>query len=519
VRDDDLRRTFEQYGSIESVRMLDTKNCAFVTFHSLESAKAAHAGTYGLRINGVDLKINWGRAPQGGSRQDGGGGRSQDSGYGAGYGGGGGRYDGGYGGGQQGGYGGHSGGYDRPHREDQFLTPSPNIWIGNVDPNAPEHELRAIFDRFGPIERVKMHPQRNCAFVNFVELSSALAAKAEMTGYMFYGQPLKVNFGKARETRSQDRPYGDRERDRDQGRGPSYGSGYNDRPSYDQRGPAGDSHTAPQASAPVAPSIPISEPQGIPDEVKAMVDRLVDAFSKNPDLEAQTKNNQADNPKFSFLFPGREGHDYFLWKRYGSQLQNASSSSSSNGAGSQGPAVFRLPPGAQPLSANETEDLTGILRNLDASKDKINAGADFVARHADRSEAIAVTIFDYAFNHILPSQQVLHIVYLINEIFNMTRRAKADTSTPKDSAVLQLPSAFLIGSGLARLMNLSKNEETKGTLQQLLVHWQNENVFTQEQIEDLNADFDPSDSKKRKRDPSTGDAIDDIDAKRRAEAH
>lgn len=519
IREDDIRRAFDQYGPIESVRMLDAKNCAFVTFANLESSKNAHASTYGLKINGAEVKINWGRPNNGnnnGPRDGGyGGGGGGQGGYGGGQGGGyGGQggYQGGGGYGGQGGYGGgQQGGYQSRGPREEHNQPSPNIWVGNVDPNVTEHELRTCFDRFGAIERVKLFPQKNCAFINFVELNSALAAKAEMNGFPLFGQMLKVNFGKPRAPGGGDREergprYGDRDGGRDfrgdDGRGPRFDSPHQD-----------GGHQQHQVAA--APSIPVSEPQDIPQESKDFIDKLVGGFESNPELEAMTKQNQSENPKFAFLFPGREGHNYYLWKRYGSKLASAATHTNgdNNGIGA-GKFDATLPANTEPLNANEAEDLEGILRTLDASKDRIMAGADFATKHAKKARAVATAILDYALNRLSPTQNVLHVVYLVNELFNVVLRARTSPG-PDSTDLLQLAPAFL--PGLSRLLHAANSGENAQITNNILNRWKTETIFTNDDFAALeSAVLSGEPNKKRKRDGD--DAEDSLDAKRAAPA-
>jgi len=391
------------------------------------------------------------------------------------------------------------------------VTPSPNIWIGNLDSNIPEHEIRAAFERFGPIERVKMLPLKNCAFVNFVELNSALAAKAEMNGYMFFGQPLKVNFGKPRTP-------GFREQGQDGfERGPGghqpRGSPY--RP--DDRGnasgpyppgPRDETNGRPQYPVPTAVSIPLAEPTNVSEDVRSRTDKLVEAFKKNPDLEAMTKQNNATNPNFSFLFPGGEGHEYYLWKRFGSEV--VSSAASAPAAPKSVTFVPKLAADSEPLSANEAEDFEGILRTLSPSDEKIKSAAEFVAEHASKADALSNALFDYAFNKISPTQNPLHFVFLINEIFNVTSRAKAAPDADPESPVLGLVKPFL--AHLAKLMNVSNTEEQKKVLLDILARWKKQNTLNDEELASISADFEGSDSKKRKREDS--DPTEESDTKR-----
>jgi len=36
--------------------------------------------------------------------------------------------------------------------------PSRSLWVGNVSPEASEHELQDIFQQFGPVDAVKVLP-------------------------------------------------------------------------------------------------------------------------------------------------------------------------------------------------------------------------------------------------------------------------------------------------------------------------------------------------------------------------
>ena len=57
------------------------------------------------------------------------------------------------GGGYGGGYGGGHGGRGPMRNEGE---PSRSLWVGNVSPEASEHELQDIFQQFGPVDAVKV---------------------------------------------------------------------------------------------------------------------------------------------------------------------------------------------------------------------------------------------------------------------------------------------------------------------------------------------------------------------------
>ncbi len=89
--EDDLRKTFEQHGTVESVTVVTdkytgkSKGFAFVEMGSRDEAQAAKNGLNGTQLGDRTLKVDEARPrPDRGSRDRGGGGRG-------GYGGGGGR--------------------------------------------------------------------------------------------------------------------------------------------------------------------------------------------------------------------------------------------------------------------------------------------------------------------------------------------------------------------------------------------------------------------------------------------
>jgi RNA recognition motif-containing protein len=130
-----------------------------------------------------------------------------------------------------GGYGGGGGGYGhgggRPMRQEE--KPSRSLWVGNVNPDASDHELQDIFQQFGPVEAVKvsspllhscclrarlhhrspssliplallvqMITHKNCAFVVFADLESAMEAYNNLAHQRPYlrGQELRIGWGK-----------------------------------------------------------------------------------------------------------------------------------------------------------------------------------------------------------------------------------------------------------------------------------------------------------------------------------
>ncbi|XP_069570240.1 putative RNA-binding protein 15B [Brachyistius frenatus] len=92
---------------------------------------------------------------------------------------------------------------DLKPEDDQRATS--NLFIGNLDGNVTEAELRRGFDKYGVIEDVVIkRPARGqggaYAFVKFQNLDMAHRAKVAMQGRLIGGNPIKIGYGKANPT-------------------------------------------------------------------------------------------------------------------------------------------------------------------------------------------------------------------------------------------------------------------------------------------------------------------------------
>lgn len=92
---------------------------------------------------------------------------------------------------------------DLKPEDDQRATS--NLFIGNLDGNVTEVELRRGFDKYGIIEDVVIkRPSRGqggaYAFVKFQNLDMAHRAKVAMQGRLIGGNPIKIGYGKANPT-------------------------------------------------------------------------------------------------------------------------------------------------------------------------------------------------------------------------------------------------------------------------------------------------------------------------------
>ena len=72
------------------------------------------------------------------------------------------------------------------------------VYVGNLPADAAVDELLSQV-RFGPIESVKILPEKSCAFISFLDpnVASAFNSDASMRKIRLHEQELKIGFGKA----------------------------------------------------------------------------------------------------------------------------------------------------------------------------------------------------------------------------------------------------------------------------------------------------------------------------------
>ena len=167
VSETDLRNAFSTFGIVQAVKYLPHKGiyffssiikndtikkknagCAFIRFSDTQTAMYAYQNMNGYFLQGKPLKLGWGKETP----------------------------------------------TAVPEMRENNATS--NLWIGNVGPTVTEEDLRNLFGHYGVITNIRMLLPKNCAFVNFDNVDTAVKVKNEMQGYYFAGQNLKINFGK-----------------------------------------------------------------------------------------------------------------------------------------------------------------------------------------------------------------------------------------------------------------------------------------------------------------------------------
>ncbi|KAG6832415.1 hypothetical protein H0H87_001575 [Tephrocybe sp. NHM501043] len=92
-----------------------------------------------------------------------------------------------------------------PKSESQSQTQAPtrSLWIGNLDSAVTSEQLIRHFAPYGAIESLRLLPEKECGFVNFVDQADAIRAKEDVLNRlggdigMPNGQTVRIGFGKA----------------------------------------------------------------------------------------------------------------------------------------------------------------------------------------------------------------------------------------------------------------------------------------------------------------------------------
>ena len=140
-------------GALEQVKILEEKNCAFVTFVEASAAQAYYQEAQGkrLHINNSEVKIGWGK---------------------------------------------HS---SIPTNVLAALQngASRNVFIGNIDETVTEQVLFQEFTKFGPIDQVKILADKRIAFVHMASIGAAMKAVSTLPSDPRWIN-RRVNYGKDR---------------------------------------------------------------------------------------------------------------------------------------------------------------------------------------------------------------------------------------------------------------------------------------------------------------------------------
>ena len=77
-------------------------------------------------------------------------------------------------------------------------SPTRALWLGNIPPSTTITSLQAIFLPFGKIDSTRVLVHKNCGFINFENMESAIQAKATLGGKEIFpgAGPVRIGFAK-----------------------------------------------------------------------------------------------------------------------------------------------------------------------------------------------------------------------------------------------------------------------------------------------------------------------------------
>jgi protein JSN1 len=76
--------------------------------------------------------------------------------------------------------------------------PTSALWLGSIPTSTTTSTLTEMFKQYGPIASVRVLTHKNCGFVNFERVESAISAKANTNGKEIFpgAGPIRINFAK-----------------------------------------------------------------------------------------------------------------------------------------------------------------------------------------------------------------------------------------------------------------------------------------------------------------------------------
>ena len=82
--------------------------------------------------------------------------------------------------------------------ENVLEGPTRALWLGNIPASTTNSSLDVIFANFGEIESTRVLTQKNCGFINFKTLQSAVQAKTQLNGKEIFpgAGPVRIGYAK-----------------------------------------------------------------------------------------------------------------------------------------------------------------------------------------------------------------------------------------------------------------------------------------------------------------------------------
>jgi protein JSN1 len=80
--------------------------------------------------------------------------------------------------------------------------PTRALWLGNIPSSTTVSSLQVIFNAYGPIESVRVLTHKNCGFVNYESIESAINARAQLNNKEIFpgAGPIRIGYAKVQST-------------------------------------------------------------------------------------------------------------------------------------------------------------------------------------------------------------------------------------------------------------------------------------------------------------------------------
>lgn len=168
ITEAELRTEFEPFGKIESLRLLPTKECAFVNYVSIEDAVRAKERLQGTALGNMIIRIGYGKLESNSN---------------------------------------NSNNNETVAAKPSSASPPSNclstndlntrsVWIGHIGPEVDVEMLTQAFSKFGEIESCRILEIKKCAFVNFFNPEDAARARSLMNGAKVGVSTIKTGYAK-----------------------------------------------------------------------------------------------------------------------------------------------------------------------------------------------------------------------------------------------------------------------------------------------------------------------------------
>ena len=72
----------------------------------------------------------------------------------------------------------------RKTNKEQTHPSNTTVYVGNLAPETLEHTVRLVFEKYGPIEEIRMQPDKGYAFVKYKDHTTATWAIIRGNGYI-----------------------------------------------------------------------------------------------------------------------------------------------------------------------------------------------------------------------------------------------------------------------------------------------------------------------------------------------